>query len=141
MISIIYNIEIKKGSRMKKERSHHHYNKKLKHIGRTLRNNMTKAEASLWKYGLKNKQRGYTFNRQRPVLSFVADFMCKDIKLIIEVDGSTHDNPSAFKKDRERDLKLEKVGFKVLRFTNEDVLRNMDSVILKIDKVIKQLES
>jgi very-short-patch-repair endonuclease len=89
---------------MESDHSHNHYNKNLKPIGRALRNNMTKAEASLWKYALKNKQRGYTFNRQRPVLSYVADFMCKDLKLIIEVDGSTHDHPIAYKRIRKDSL-------------------------------------
>lgn len=67
--------------------------------------------------------------------------MCKDLKLIIEVDGSSHDHTKAQERDRERQEKLENTGFKVVRFTNNDVLKNMDSVITKIDKVIKQLES
>lgn len=126
---------------MESDHSHNYYNKKLKANGRALRNNMTKAEACLWKYALKNKKRGYTFNRQRPVLRYIADFMCKDLRLIIEVDGSSHDHPKAKERDRERQKKLENAGFIVVRFTNNDVLKNMDSVILKIDEVIKQLES
>jgi very-short-patch-repair endonuclease len=66
--------------------------------------------------------------------------MCKDLKLIIEVDGSTHDHPETYANDQERQLKLEKAGFKVIRFTNDDVLKNMDSVIAEIDRVIKILE-
>ena len=125
---------------MGNDQSHHHYNKNLKPVGRTLRKNMTKAEVCLWKYALKGNQRGYTFNRQRPVLNYVADFMCKELKLIIEVDGSTHDHPRAFKKDLERQRRLEKTGFTIVRFTNKDVLKNMDSVIQKIDKIVKTLE-
>ncbi|SMO79124.1 endonuclease domain-containing protein [Gracilimonas mengyeensis] len=79
---------------MQKDPSYHYYNKKLKPVAKSLRQRMTKAEACLWKYALKNRQhRGYTFNRQRPVLDYVADFMCKELKLIIEVDGSSHDHP------------------------------------------------
>lgn len=122
--------------------SNHHYNKNLKPIARNLRKRMTKAEAALWKYGLrKKKRRGYTFNRQRPVLRFVVDFMCKKLNLIIEVDGSSHDHPKAQKEDKNRQNELEDAGYKILRFTNEDVLTNMDSVCRRIDEEITLLES
>lgn len=62
---------------MQNDQSHNYYNKKLKPVGRVLRKRMTKAEACLWKYALKKKQRGYTFNRQRPVLNYVADFCAR----------------------------------------------------------------
>ncbi|MFD2532996.1 endonuclease domain-containing protein [Gracilimonas halophila] len=127
---------------MKKNISNKHYNKQLKPVARELRKNMTKAEAALWKYGLRKKERrGYTFNRQRPVLNYVADFMCKELGLIIELDGGSHDHPKAKKKDEGRQLNLEKAGFKILRFTNEDVLKNMESVCRKIDEEIILLES
>ena len=127
---------------MSKKVSNHHYNKQLKPVARTLRKNMTKAEAALWKYGLKKKQRrGYSFNRQRPVLNFVADFMCKELSLIIEVDGDSHDHPNAQKHDKDRQDKLEEAGFTVLRFTNEEVLKNLDSVCLRIDEEIVLLEN
>lgn len=57
--------------------NHHHYNKNLREFAHEKRNEMTKAEACLWKYALRGKQMGYTFNRQRPVLNYIADFMCK----------------------------------------------------------------
>jgi len=67
------------------------YNKKLKGLAKANRNSMTKAEACLWKYVLKAHQmKGYLFRRQRPVFNYIADFMCKELKLIIEVDGITH---------------------------------------------------
>ena len=66
------------------------YNKILQPFASENRKQMTKAEACLWKYALRAKQMGYTFNRQRPVLNYVADFMCKELKLIIEVDVYTH---------------------------------------------------
>ncbi|MBD3617737.1 MAG: endonuclease domain-containing protein [Gracilimonas sp.] len=121
---------------------HHHYNKQLKPIARRLRKNMTKAEAALWKYGLKKKQRrGYTFNRQRPVLDYVADFMCKKLSLIIEIDGSSHDHPQARRHDQERHDKLEAAGYTVLRFTNEEVLDDMTTVCMRIDEEIALLEA
>lgn len=58
------------------------YNKSLQPFASENRKQMTKAEACLWKYALRAKQMGYTFNRQRPVLNYVADFMCKELKLI-----------------------------------------------------------
>jgi very-short-patch-repair endonuclease len=61
------------------------YNKRNKQVARMLRSNMTKAEACLWKYALRARQmKGYKFRRQRPVLNYVADFMCKELNLIIE---------------------------------------------------------
>ncbi len=126
---------------MPEKHSNHQYNKQLKPIARKLRRNLTKAEAALWKYGLSKKQRrGYTFNRQRPVLNYVADFMCKEFSLIIEVDGASHDHPDVQQLDKERQDRLEEACFTILRFTNKDVLKNMDSVCLRIDEEIALLE-
>lgn len=126
---------------MSRENLNHHYNKRLKPIARKLRNNMTRAEATLWKYGLRNKQRrGFTFNRQRPVLDYVVDFMCKELSLIIEVDGNSHDHPKVQRDDKVRQDKLEAAGYTVLRFTNEEVLTNMDSVCRRIDEEISMVE-
>ncbi|WP_428236337.1 endonuclease domain-containing protein [Gracilimonas sp.] len=127
---------------MSRNSAFNYYNKDLRPNARSLRKNMTKAEVCLWKYGLRKKQRmGYTFNRQRPVLNYIADFMCKKLKLIIEVDGSSHDSPEAFEYDQRRQRHLEEAGFKVIRFRNKDVLTNMDAVLMAIDKVILELEN
>ena len=67
------------------------YNKHLQPNANALRKNMTKAEACLWKYVLRARgMKGYQFRRQRPVLYYIADFMCKELMLVIEVDGITH---------------------------------------------------
>ena len=67
-----------------------HYNKNLQSFANINRKNMTKAEACLWKFVLGGRQMmGYQFRRQRPVLNYIADFMCKELNLIIEVDGIT----------------------------------------------------
>ena len=67
------------------------YNKNLQPYANRLRKEMTKAEACLWKYILKAKQlRNYQFRRQRPVLNYIADFICLELMLIIEIDGLTH---------------------------------------------------
>lgn len=108
--------------------NHHHYNPGLKTTAHTLRYTMTKAEACLWKYALRARQMGYTFNRQRPVLNYIADFMCKELNLIIEVDGYTHTREEVAEKDIVRQKRLEEAGFTVLRFKDEEVLKNIKQV-------------
>ena len=111
-----------------KSNNHNYYNKILKPYASENRKQMTKTEACLWKYALRAKQMGYTFNRQRPVLNYIADFMCKELKLIIEVDGGIHSMEDVAKKDIIRQQHLELVGFKVIRFKNEEVLKEINNV-------------
>jgi very-short-patch-repair endonuclease len=102
------------------------YNKGLKLNAQALRKSMTKAEACLWKYVLQGQSlRGHQFRRQRPVLNFIADFMCKELNLIIEVDGITHTYENVAGKDSLRQKKLEEAGFTVLRFTDDEVLKDI----------------
>jgi very-short-patch-repair endonuclease len=118
------------------------YNKNLQPTANHLRKRMTKAEACLWKYVLRAGQmKGYIFNRQRPVLRYIADFMCKPLNLIVEVDGSSHDDPQVQKHDAFRQFELEECGFEVLRFTNDQVLHAIDSVRRAIMTKIKEIES
>ena len=107
----------------------HKYNKDLRPYANKLRKEMTKAEACLWKYVLKAKQlNGYPFRRQRPVLNYIADFMCLELKLIIEVDGITHHWEETILKDRKKQNDLEVAGFTVLRFTDDEVLNDIKAV-------------
>ena len=84
------------------------YNKHLKTFAHKNRYEMTKAEACLWKFVLSGKKLGYTFNRQRPILNYIVDFMCKELKLIIEVDGYSHLLEDVIENDIVRQQKLEK---------------------------------
>ncbi|HET9826546.1 MAG TPA: endonuclease domain-containing protein, partial [Chitinophagaceae bacterium] len=85
--------------------------------------------ACLWKYVLKaGKLKGFQFRRQRPVLNYIADFMCKELMLIIEVDGMTHHWEETIKKDEIRQKALEAAGFSVIRFTDDEVLTQIQSV-------------
>ena len=103
---------------------------------------MTKAEACLWKYGLRARQRqGYQFRRQRPVLHFIADFLCLPLKLVIEVDGITHQWEETIRKDRWKDKVLQQAGFTVLRFTDEEVLTQANYVVSAIDESIMRLST
>lgn len=110
--------------------SNHFYNKNLQPYANSLRKKMIPitigTEACLWKYVLRaGKMKGYGFRRQRPVLVYIADFMCKELMLIVEVDGSIHELEEVRKNDEQRQKALEEAGFTVLRFTNEEVLTNI----------------
>jgi len=103
---------------------------------------MTKAEACLWKYALKARQmKGYPFRRQRPVLNYIADFMCMELKLIIEVDGITHHDEKVILKDEQRQRNLEAAGFTVLRFSDHEVLKGMTGVIAFLEEWIEKYEA
>jgi very-short-patch-repair endonuclease len=118
-----------------------HYNKKLQPLAVQLRKNLTKAEACLWKYALKAKKlNGYTFRRQRPVLQYIADFLCKELMLIIELDGITHDDEISKTRDLQREDQLTRIGFKIVRFTDQEVLNNMNGVITKLENTVKEIE-
>ena len=118
------------------------YNKKLQPLARQLRKNLTKSEACLWRYALKAKQlKGYQFRRQRPILQYIADFFCKELMLIIEIDGITHDNKVAQSKDIRREECLTKAGFRIVRFTDEEVLNNMAGVISRLERIISEIEA
>jgi len=111
-----------------------HYNKKLQPFASQLRKNMTKSEACLWKYALKSgKLSNWQFRRQRPVLNYIADFMCKELLLVIEVDGITHLWDETMVKDKRKEKDLELVGFKVLRFPDSEVLNDISNVIRTIE--------
>jgi very-short-patch-repair endonuclease len=121
--------------------NHYNYNKSLQPFANSLRKNMTKAEACLWKYALKARQmKGYQFRRQRPVMNYIADFMCKELKLIIEVDGVTHTYEGAMERDEVRQKNLEQAGFSVIRFEDGEVLTSINAVRERIESVIEELE-
>ena len=107
-------------------------------IAKTLRKNMTKPEWKLW-YFLNKKQMGVKFRRQHPIGSFVTDFACLDPKLIIELDGSQH--ADTIEKDQVRSNKLIEHGFKILRFWNNEILENLESVLETIYSEIQKLSA
>jgi very-short-patch-repair endonuclease len=112
------------------------YERYLKELARKLRQNMTLGEVLLWQR-LKRKQiRGYDFDRQRPIDRYIVDFYCKDLKLAIEIDGSSHDGEEAKVNDDIRQERLESLGVRFLRFTDADVKRNMEMVVDSIEYLI-----
>jgi imidazole glycerol-phosphate synthase subunit HisF len=98
---------------------------------RELRNDMTHAEMVLWGY-LKTKPNGYKFRRQHPLGIYIADFFCYRLKLVIEVDGRIHDESAVKLNDAERQRIIESDGITVLRFTNDEVMKQVEVVISKI---------
>ncbi len=118
-----------------------HYNPALKEFAKSNRKEMTKAEACIWKFLLSGRQMmGYQFRRQRPVLKFIADFLCKELMLIIEVDGITHQWEEVAKNDDKRTVKLEEVGFTIIRFTDDEVLNDMINVNRALTHFIEEFE-
>ena len=110
-------------------------------FAKELRNGMTKAEACLWKYALKaGKLKGYGFHRQWPMFGYIADFYCAELRLIIEVDGGIHCTKAQQEHDARRTERLESEGFQVVRFTNEQVLMHMRSVIGHLEDLVDKIE-
>ena len=96
-----------------------------------LRENMTEAEKILWSR-LNNKQLGKRFKPQHPISIFIVDFYCHSKKLVIEIDGGYHKTQIEY--DKGRTSELEHFGIKVIRFTNEEVLNDIDKVLDVIKK-------
>ena len=94
-----------------------------------LRQAMTRAEMLLWRYVKANRIDGLGFRRQVPIKNYIADFVCFSAKLVIELDGESHDFEERQKSDQSRDAFFESEGLQALRFTNEQVLSNLEGVI------------
>ncbi|ACK66239.1 protein of unknown function DUF559 [Rippkaea orientalis PCC 8801] len=100
---------------------------------RRLRCNLTPAEAYLWEALRGKKLKGLKFRCQHPVGRFILDFYCPSCKLAIEIDGSSHDTKQEY--DQVRTEKLAQYGYRVLRFTNEEVMTDLSRVLAEIEKV------
>jgi very-short-patch-repair endonuclease len=107
----------------------------LKAFARENRNNQTDAEKCLWQQ-LRSGELGVKFKRQHIIYDFIADFVCLEKMLIIEVDGAYHFTDSQTEYDIYRTEELERFGFRVLRFTNEEVIYKAQEVIRKIKESI-----
>ena len=90
---------------------------------------MTKAERLLWARLRNRKIDGFRFRRQHPICDFIVDFFCYDAKVAIEVDGDIHNDQSHTERDIERTRMLNKLGIKVIRFSNLEVETKIDRVI------------
>lgn len=116
------------------------YHQKLKYLARKLRNKSTRSEVKLWQCLKGKKMMGYDFHRQKPIGNFIVDFFCNKLKLVIEVDGYTHIFEDVADKDKLKQEKLREKGIVVLRFCDEDVMKNIEGVLGVIQNFIKDFE-
>ena len=113
-----------------------HYNKNLKNTARVLRNQSTKAEKILWQALKGKKIKGYDFHRQKPLDNYIVDFFCPELLLALEIDGISHD--TKIRADTNRQKQLEALGIRFLRFTDDDVTKNSEGVIMSIERWIEK---
>ena len=101
----------------------------------TLRNAATEPERRLWRY-LRRQLDGWKFSRQMPIGPYICDFLCREARLIVEVDGGQH---SESKRDERRTAFLEAEGFRVMRFWNSDVMERMEGVLIQLAAVLDDI--
>lgn len=112
------------------------YNKNLKQFSRKLRNNSTLSEVLLWNHLRARKMKGYSFNRQKPLLIYIVDFYCKSLNLVIEIDGESHNYK--YLADKKRQKELEDCGLFFLRFEDKEVKRDLNNVLRSIENWIEE---
>jgi very-short-patch-repair endonuclease len=113
------------------------YNKRLAPLARELRKNMTDAEKLGWSKVSRRQIAGYQFYRQRIIEDYIVDFYCPTAKLVVKIDGGQHYSGEGKQGDELRDKSLGDLGLKVLRFSNLEVLQNIDGVLEHIFNNIK----
>ena len=114
-----------------------HYNSNLKKIAAQLRTQSTQSEAVLWQELRGRKLNGFRFVRQKPIGNYIVDFYCKEAGLVIELDGLSHQFEETMDKDEIKQRFWESIGFKVLRFEDEEVMNDLANVIRVIEYNLK----
>ena len=109
----------------------HRIHPTIRQFARELRQPQTPSEATLWQY-LRNRNLKYKFRRQHPIDFFIVDFYCAEAKLLIEIDGISHNEKEQQEYDQARTEYLEALEYKVIRFRNEDVRYNIHAVVTAI---------
>ena len=99
---------------------------------------MTLSEVLLWQELQGNKVMGYDFDHQRPINNYIVDFYCKELQLDIEIDGDSHGYEKVMHNDAKRQIKLESLDVKFLRFDDLDIKTNISNVIEEIEEWIRQ---
>lgn len=116
------------------------YNPRLKILAKELRKQRILSEVILWKV-IKGKSLKVEFHRQVPMLEFIVDFYCHELKLVIEIDCSSHQYDESFKDDMMRQQLIENYGVTFIRFLDSDVKNNLENVLkeicVKIDELMK----
>ena len=106
-------------------------------LARTLRKNLTKQELVLWQLLRNHKFFGYEIRRQSPIGKYIVDFVCREKKIIVEIDGGQHNETENREYDLERTKYLNNKGYKVVRFWNNDVDSNLAGVYEKLKEVFE----
>ena len=110
-----------------------HYNPKLKALAAHLRSQGTKSEIILWNQLKGSQVNGFRFIRQKPIGDYIVDFYCKEVGLVIELDGLSHQYNEVMDLDERKQSYLESIGLKVIRFEDEDVVRDLPNVMRVIE--------
>jgi len=113
------------------------YEHNLKALASTLRKNGTLAEVLLWQRLKKRQIEGYRFTRQKPIGRYIVDFFCKELRLVIEVDGSSHEIRG--EEERKRQKELERMGLIAIRVSEKDVCYNIESVVEGIRQKVMEI--
>lgn len=107
---------------------------------RTLRRKLTRAETILWQHLRRRALNDLRFRRQFPIGPYIADFACADIKLIVEVDGETHNTDAEMRHDQKRTAYIEERGWSVMRCWNNDIYTNLDGTLSAIADTARNLQ-
>jgi very-short-patch-repair endonuclease len=99
---------------------------------------MTRAETLLWRHLKANRLAGVGFRRQTPIGNYIADFVAHSCKLVVEVDGESHDFAERIRHDERRDQWFASRGYRVLHFTNDYVVKNLEGVVIAIGRAAEQ---
>jgi very-short-patch-repair endonuclease len=110
----------------------------LKGFAQQMRQQPTPAEAALWRRLRGRRVGGVKFRRQHAIAGFIVDFVCLERFVIVEVDGTIHDLPDQQERDALRQAHLESLGYRVLRFTNGDVLGSIEAVLEVIGAAVEE---
>ena len=125
---------------MSEDRTHMGAQPRLFHYARENRQQATEAEKILWKHLRNRKLKGFKFRRQSPVADFVADFFCVECNLVVEVDGKYHESIEQRQYDEGRTYELSELKIRVVRFTNDEVCKNIRFVLKEIAKHLIPVE-
>lgn len=107
-------------------------------LAKEMRRNATPAELLVWKHVSGKTMQGLKFRRQHPIGGFILDFYCHALKLAIEADGQIHDDATQAEYDKERTQLLHEMEIELVRFSNEQVLKNISSVLNELEVIIKE---
>ena len=115
------------------------YERDYKILSRKLRSRSTTAEKRLWNAIRRRSVEGCLFVRQKPLLSYIADFYCSELLLVVEIDGASHDHKREL--DINRTLELEEYRITVIRYSNEQIMNDLPRVIIHLSKVVQALKN